>query len=532
VKRKLPIGIQDFVSIREDGFVYVDKTARIHDLVTGSGRYFFLARPRRFGKSLLCSTLGALFEGRRELFGNIAGQPALAIDSLEWDWKKYPVIRIDLNPGNYTLGLPVLNTHLNLAMEFCEKKYGIASCGNDDPAGRFRRLIAGITEKENEKAVVIIDEYDKPLLSTIDLPEKHREIRNALKSFYGVLKSSDEYLRMGLLTGVTKFSQVSVFSDLNNIVDISLSPRFYDLCGITQEELERDFNDEIEAILAKKALALDRQTYLEKVKRFYNGYRFSEKPETVYNPFGLLNHFYEGGKFNGYWFATGTPTFLITLIEQQKIDILDLEKTTFNFAALQRANVDNMDALAVLYQAGYLTITGYNEKYDEYSLDYPNEEVRSAFAAALLEGYIHAPKQNVNALEIKLPKALAGGNIAEAMNMLPPFFADIPYDIQLKNEKYYQTILHLIFRMVGLYCRSEVRIAAGRIDTLVEAGDYVYCFEFKLDGSADEALRQIETKDYLLPWTGRGKKLFKIGVSFDSEKRNIGEWKAREISNA
>jgi hypothetical protein len=525
MKRRLPIGIQDFVKIREEGYVYVDKTARTHELITGSGRYFLLTRPRRFGKSLLCSTMGAVFEGRRDLFAAFEGQPPLAINALEWEWKKHPVIRIDLNPGDYTLGAPVLNSQLNITMEFHEKKYGLNRGVDDDPAGRFRQLIVNITEKAGEKAVVIIDEYDKPLLTTIDMPEKHKEIRNALKAFYGVLKSSDEYLALGFLTGVTKFSQVSVFSDLNNLTDISMNPVFYDLCGITQEELERDFADEIGAVLEQRK-GMDRDSYLGELKRFYNGYRFSEKPGTVYNPFGLLNHFHETGRFNSYWFATGTPAFLIKLIESQRIDILKLEKMPLASVSFQKFNVDTMDAPAVLYQSGYLTITDYDEEFNEYTLDYPNEEVRASFANALLEHYLQASPTELNALAISLPRAFAGGDIGRVMNALPPFLASIPYDIQIKDEKYYQTVIHLIFRMLGLYCRSEVRIASGRIDTLVETRDNVYCFEFKLKGTAEEALRQIETKDYLLPWTGSDKRLFKIGVSFDYEKRNIGEWKA------
>jgi hypothetical protein len=506
----------------------VDKTARVHELVTGAAGPVFLSRPRRFGKSLLCSTLGALFEGRRDLFGAAERRPALAIDGLEWGWEKYPVIRFDLNPGNYALGVPILNSQLNITLEWHEKKYELTAGTPDDTAGRFRQLITGIGEKTGQKAVVIIDEYDKPLLTTIDAPDIHKKIREELKAFYGVLKSSDAYLQLVFLTGVTKFSQVSVFSDLNNITDISFNPRFYDLCGITQEELERDFAPEIEAVLEEKRT--DRQSYLAEVKRFYNGYRFSEKPDTLYNPFGLLYHFNEGGKFNPYWFATGTPTFLITLIERQKIDILNLEKASFAFTGLRKFNVDNMDALAVLYQSGYLTIVDYDGEFDEYTLGYPNEEVRSAFAEALLEGYVHAPVREVDALAVRLPKALMKGDIEGALGMLPPFLASIPYDIQLKDEKYYQTVVHLIFRMVGMRCRSEVRIAAGRIDTLVETGKYVYCFEFKLEGTAEEALAQIDTKEYPLPWEGSGKQLVKVGVSFDYGKRNIGEWKVMGVS--
>jgi hypothetical protein len=501
----------------------VDKTACIHKLATGSGRVFFLSRPRRFGKSLLCSTLGALFEGRQELFGAIAGQGPLAIDGLEWEWKKHPVIRIDLNPGDYERGMDELSVTIKRMLELCAEKYDVPFTG-ETLSDLFARLIRRLYEKFQERVVVIIDEYDKPLLATIDAPEIHTKIRSALKAFYGTLKSSDDCLRFVLLTGVTKFSQVSVFSDLNNLTDISLNPDYYDICGITQEELETDFLPEIDGVAQERNI--DKDEYLAKLRRFYNGYRFSESPLTVYNPFGLLNHFYNHGKFDTYWFSTGTPTFLIKLIERQKIDVLDLEKKTFALASLQKFNVDNMDAVAVLYQSGYLTIVDYDDELNEYTLDYPNEEVRSAFANALLEQYLQAPGMELNALATTLPRALLKGDIEGAMNSLPPFFAAIPYDIQLKDEKYYQTIVHLVFRMLGLYCRSEVRTAAGRIDTQVETKSQVYCFEFKLNGTAEDALSQIDSKEYLLPWQGSGKTLQKVGVSFNWEKRNIGEWKA------
>jgi hypothetical protein len=526
--QKLPIGIQDFVSIRQEAYLYVDKTAGIHKLITGSGRAFFLSRPRRFGKSLLCSTLGALFEGRRELFGAIAGQPPLAIDGLEWEWKQYPVLCIDLNPGDYAEGVDVLDATLRNSLFNAVVSTGLALRGELLPH-QFGNLIRDMAEQAGQRTVVIIDEYDKPLLATIDAPEIHAKIRSALKSFYGTLKSSDAYLQFVLLTGVTKFSQVSVFSDLNNLTDISLNPAYYDICGITQEELETNFLSEIDGVAQERNLNKD--DYLARLRRYYNGYRFSEKPLTVYNPFGLLNHFYNHGKFDTYWFSTGTPTFLIKLIERQKIDILGLERMAFTLASLQKFNVDNMDALAVLYQAGYLTIVDYDDELNEYTLDYPNEEVRSAFAEALLEQYFQAPGMDMNALATTLPRALIKGDIEGAMNSLPPFFAAIPYDIQLKDEKYYQTVVHLVFRMLGLRCQSEVRTSAGRIDTQVETKSHVYCFEFKLNGTAEEALAQIDSKEYLLPWRGSGKRLVKVGVSFDYEKRNIGEWKISAEGN-
>jgi hypothetical protein len=522
MKRKLPIGIQDFAKIREQGLLYVDKTARIHELLTGSGQTFFLSRPRRFGKSLLCSTLAAVFEGRRELFGVVNGQPPLAIDALDWEWKKYPVIPIDLNPGDYTRGLDELDETVTAALEACAEKYAVPLEGKTI-SGRFTRLIRTISVKYHERVVVLIDEYDKPLLSTIDDLGLHTKMRSTLKGFYGVLKSSDKYLKLVLLTGVTKFAQVSVFSELNNLKDLTLNPAYGDLCGITQEELERDFQSEIAHIVQEKNS--DTASYLGDLKQYYNGYRFSKKPLTVYNPFGLLNHFDNNGEFDAYWFATGTPAFLIKLIEDQKIDILNLEKERVMLADFHRFDSDNLEAVPVLYQSGYLTIVDYNEELNEFRLDYPNEEVRSSFAQSLMEYYIHVPGTDLRALARTLPRALIQGDVVGAVNAIKSFLADVPYDIQIAHEKYYQTVFHLIFRMLSLSCRSEVRLAAGRIDSLVETKTCVYCFEFKLGKTADEVLAQIDSKDYLLPWQGSGKKLFKVGVNFDWEKRNIGEWR-------
>jgi hypothetical protein len=383
MSQRLPIGLQDFVKIREDGFLYVDKTARIHELLTGSGGVHFLSRPRRFGKSLLCSTLGAIFEGRRELFSG------LAIDSLEWDWKKYPVLKIDLNPGNYEPGVDNLYTQINIALKICAEKYGVPFEG-ENITDRFIWLILNLSKIYSEKLVIILDEYDKPLLSTIDNPDLHKKIRSELKGFYGVLKSYDQYLQFVLLTGVTKFARVSIFSDLNNLRDISMDPRYNDLCGITQEELERDFAEEIQQVVQSKNT--ERGTYLAKLKRFYNGYRFSENPLTVYNPFGLLNHFDLNGLFQAYWYETGTPTFLIKLINEQKIDILDIENKTVSRDEFKRYDVENMKAVPVLYQSGYLTIVDYKEgdeeeEDDEFTLDYPNTEVRASFAKSLLGQY-------------------------------------------------------------------------------------------------------------------------------------------------
>jgi hypothetical protein len=525
MKRILPIGIQDFVTIRENGYTYVDKTGSIHELITGSGRAFFLSRPRRFGKSLLCSTLGAVFEGRRELFGAIAGMPALAIDSLEWEWKKHPVIRLDLNAGDYTTGTAGLYSALSRELQREASKQDLHFY-DTDIINQFAFLIEKSSEKSGGQAVVLIDEYDKPLLSTIDMPETHIKIRNALKGFYGVLKSYNAYLRFVFLTGVTKFSHVSIFSDLNNLDDITLNQRYAGLCGLTQKEVEQNFAPEIDNILQKSNMT--KETYIEELKRFYNGYRFSKNQLTVYNPFGLLQHF-NNGEFLTYWYNTGTPTFLVKLIADQKINIINLNNLRVTYQDFSKYDIGTMRAEPLLYQTGYLTISGYDEEINEFTLDYPNEEVRASFAKSLMEQYFEGSNENSRALYTDLPRALIRGNIDAAMDALRSFFASIPYDIIKEKENYYQTAVHLIFTMLGIQCRSEARIASGRIDTLVETKNFVYCFEFKLNGSADAALSQIDTKDYLLPWKGSGKTLYKIGAVFDTEKRNIGEWKIKTL---
>ena len=529
MKRILPIGIQDFPKLRESGFVYVDKTARIHELLNGSGQCFFLSRPRRFGKSLLCSTLEAIFEGRRELFTEMAGHqgilrmPALAIDSLDWEWKKHPVIRLNLNDaGNYNNGTDVLILTLNNALNNIARYYNMELRGQLI-SQQLSNLILDLCEHFKEKVVVIIDEYDKPLLDTIADKTLHIAMREELKSFYGILKPSDQYLRFLLLTGVTKFSQVSIFSDLNHLIDLSLDPRYADICGWTEEEVLQNFEPEISVVL--KETNKKREEYLERLRRYYDGYRFSRKKLKVYNPFGLLKHFDRNGEFLPYWYESGTLTFLIKLITEQKINIANLGNMRVKYENFQKYDVENMEALPVLYQSGYLTISDYDEERERFTLDYPNIEVSSSFTRALLKQYLKVHEETSRALINQLPDALEDGEIEEAIDAIRQYLAAVPYDIIEETEKYFQTAVHLIFTMFGLNCRSEVRIAAGRVDTLVETKHFVYCFEFKLDKTASEALVQIDTKEYVLPWTGAGKKLFKVGINFNSEKRNIGEWK-------
>ncbi|GHU46601.1 ATPase AAA [Spirochaetia bacterium] len=413
----------------------------------------------------MCSTLGALFEGRRELFGEIAGYPALAINSLEWDWKKHPVIRLDLNAVDTTEGVPTLKQGLHNMLVNTAINLDVPLRG-ELVSDQFGNMIMDASRKFGEKAVVIIDEYDKPLLNTIDEPDTHKKIRDTLKGFYGVLKSYDEYLKFVFLTGVTKFAHVSVFSDLNHLDDLTLDPEYADLCGITQKELEDNFAPEIDIVLQNTGKS--KNEYLDELRRFYNGYRFSRKPLTVYNPFGLLKHFKKDGFFTTYWYETGTPTFLIKLIAGQKINIIALNNMRVGSVEFGKYDAENMGAVPLLYQSGYLTVVDYDEERNQFVLDYPNEEVRASFAESLIEHYLLVDIRDLNTFIVSFIDAIYDGDIDAMLNTIKTFLASIPYDIIKKTENYYQTATHLIFTMLGLNCRSEVRIAQGRIDTLVE----------------------------------------------------------------
>jgi hypothetical protein len=516
--KRQPLGIQTFAEIAEDGYLYVDKTAGIHRLLTAAGKVVFLSRPRRFGKSLLCSTLQSLFEGRRDLFAG------LAIDALDWDWIEYPVIHIDFNAGNYMDGEIELLSRIDLSLKNCAEIHGVTVSG-DTVSSQFQNLIMDLNRKCGQKVAVIVEEYDKPLLNTLDAPDLHEKFRGILKGFFGVLKSADAYLKFSFITGVTKFSKVSIFSDLNRLDDVSLRPDYADICGVTQMELERDFADRLEYFAGIKGFSRDE--YRDRLREIYNGYRFSKSELTVYNPFGLINHFMNDGDFSPYWFESGSPAFLYTLMQNQDFDIVDLEETEMPVSAFTNFDIDGMQLLPLLYQSGYLTIKDYDEDTNTIKLGFPNEEVWSAFSQQLI---VFLFPQTADAFYGKFPGCLIKGQPEEAMDLLHQFLASIPYDVHEDTEKYYQGMIDLIFRMFGMNTRSEVRIATGRIDTLVETRKYVYCFEYKLNHengahyTAQDALSQIDTKEYLTPWKGSGKKLHKIGVVFDFTKRNMTEW--------
>ena len=512
----LPIGRQVFENIIKENLLYVDKTQRIYELITKGSSQIFMSRPRRFGKTLLCWTLDSIFSGRKDLF------EGLAISNSDWKWEKHPVIRLDMSVGSYSEGVAGAEDAIRYLLKKNAEKLEVDLHPEYTFSVQLAQIINDAVKKYGKQAVVIIDEYDNPLLSVIDKKNEFDKVRDMLRDFYKVVKGSEDNIKFAFLTGITKFAQVSVFSALNNLTDITLDPKFADICGITQNEMEQNFAEYIDEYAEKHG---GKEKYLRKLKNYYNGYRFSESELSVYNPFGLLKHF-DSGKFAPYWFESGTPTYLIKLLDKENIDILTFRDTQVSAASFRKYDSENVEAVPMLYQSGYLTISDYDDELGIYTLDYPNTEVRASFCDELATKYLKVSQTNKNSLLVNLAVYLYGGDIASAIEKaIIPFMAEIPNNLAIRQEKYFQTIFHIIFNMLGLKCRSEVSHAIGRIDSLVETPKFVYCFEFKLDGTADEALKQIDEKEYLTPYTGTGKTLFKVGVSFDFKKRAIKEWK-------
>ena len=511
--RKLPIGIQSFEKIRTGDFAYIDKTDLVYQLVSTKSPYF-LSRPRRFGKSLLISTMEAYFLGKKELF------KGLAMESLETEWQEYPVLHLDLNARNYDSKealIGILNQHL----EKWETIYGNEK-KDRSPEERFSYLLAKIHEMTGYQTVVLIDEYDKPLLQTIGNKELQNEYKNILKAFYGVLKSADAHLRFVFLTGVTKFGQVSVFSDLNQLKDISMDARYATICGITDNELKRDFQPELETLAANEGLSYEE--VCQKMKRMYDGYHFRHNMEGLYNPFSVLNAL-DSAEFGSYWFSTGTPTFLVQLLKKTDYDLRHLEGIELPVNQFADYMADADYPIPVIYQSGYLTIKDYDSRFKAYTLGFPNEEVEYGFLNFLLPYYTEIPVEKGEFNIMRFVNELESGDVDAFLYRLRTFFAGIPYELNDKTERHYQTIFYLVFRLLGQYIEVEERSAKGRADAVVKTKDYIYVFEFKLDGSVEEALKQIDEKGYLLPYSIDSRRLLKIGVSFDSKERNLDKWK-------
>ena len=514
MRRKLPIGIQNFEFLRSEGYLYIDKTALIYRLVT-KGKPYFLSRPRRFGKSLLLSTLEAYFKGKKELF------KGLAIEQLEQEWFEYPVLHLDLNAEKYD-SRERLEKMLELQLESWEEMYGVDK-GTMTYSGRFSTIIRRACEQTGRRVVVLVDEYDKPMLQTFDNPDLQEDFRKTLTAFYTVLKDADPYLQFVFITGVTKFAQMGIFSTLNQLNDISLDLEYNTLCGMTCAEIEATFASELQALAAQAGITYGQA--VEQLTRRYDGYRFTPEKEftPMYNPFSVLNALAKS-RFDDYWFASGTPTFLVEMLKRTDFDLRQLDGIEVSSASLtdDRANLAN--PVPMIYQSGYLTIKSYDNEFREYTLSFPNEEVKYGFLNFAAPFYTPVSSTDTSFYIGKFVRELRSGDIEAFLNRLTCFFADFPYELNVKTERHYQVVFYLVFKLMGQFTQAEVRTAKGRADAVVKTADYIYVFEFKLNGTAGEALKQIDEKGYLLPYTADGRRVVKVGVAFDAEKRNLGEW--------
>lgn len=512
MNRIYPVGIQNFEEIRKGNYSYIDKTALVYKLVQ-SGKYYFLSRPRRFGKSLLLSTLESYFRGKKELF------KGLAIEKLEKEWKEYPVLHLDLNTQKYDT-LQALLDVLEENLGTWEDMYG-SSARESGVARRFNGVIQRAAEKTGQNVVILIDEYDKPMLQAIGNEELLTEYRNTLKAFYGTLKSCDRYIKFALLTGVTKFSKISVFSDLNNLMDISMSDRFATICGITENELHCNFKEDIIELGQKNGMTEDETK--ASLKAMYDGYHFVENSEDIYNPFSILNTFAEM-KFGSYWFETGTPTFLVELLQQSRYDLHRFTDEMASADSLGGIDTMSTNPVPILYQSGYLTIKGYDKEFQVYYLGFPNKEVEEGFTKFLLPRYASLETGNPSFEIMSFVKDIRQGNAEAFLKRLQSFFADAPYELARDLELHYQNVLFIVFKLLGFYTQAEYHTSNGRIDMVVKTDKYIYVMEFKLDGTAEEALQQIHDKGYVVPFASDTRKLYKIGVNFSKEIRGIEKW--------
>ncbi len=512
-QRIYPIGVQNFEKIRKDGYVYVDKTALIHQLVT-TGSYYFLSRPRRFGKSLLISTLEAYFQGKKDLF------KGLAMDQLEQKWTVHPVLHLDLNIEKYA-SVDSLEKIIDDHLRIWETEYEV-NVTSDSLSLRFANVIRNAYKKTGERVAILIDEYDKPLLQSIGNKEVQTELRNTLKPFYGVLKTMDGCIQFALLTGVTKFGKVSVFSDLNNLRDISMLPAYTEICGISEQELHTCFKEDIEEF------ALGQQTTVaditNELRNRYDGYHFCPDTGGMYNPFSVLNTF-ANMKFGSYWFETGTPTYLVELLRNNDYNLEQVNGALATDDMLSGLDTADTDPIPVIYQSGYLTIKGYDPEFRIYTLGYPNEEVEEGFIRFLAPAYTAMPNEGQSVFAIQnFVREVRTGDIDGFFTRLRSFFSDTTYELVRQQELHYSNVLYIVFRLMGFYTQVEYHTNNGRIDLVLQTPDYIYVMEFKLHGTAEEALQQINEKGYAQPFEKDSRTLYKIGVSFSPETKNIDTW--------
>ena len=513
---KYPIGIQTFENLREGGFVYVDKTALVHQLVD-TGTIYFLCRPRRFGKSLLLSTIKAYFQGKKNLF------KGLAMENMEVEWAEYPVFHLDFNSQDFTKEGVLEKALLDYITEW-EDIYGQEA--DDMTVGsRFRRLLSKAHAMTGRQCVVLVDEYDKPLLDVLDT-EMESKNREMLKAFYSTFKAADEHLRFVMLTGVTKFSQITVFSGLNQPRDISMSPQYDTICGISEEELHKYFTEQVADMALKYGVSVPEMFELLKLQ--YDGYHFSESMLNIYNPYSLLNSLADR-RIDDYWFRTGTPTYLIKLMEHFRENINELTARQYPPEEFIDYRADMEKPLPMIYQSGYLTITGYDMRRNRYKLDFPNNEVKSGFVTMIANSYFGLKSSATSWID-DMVDALEDGDLEQLRKLLTSFLASIPYTERRKEdekerERYFHYTFYLILRMISVYTVFTEKMASqGRSDCVIETPGYVYIFEFKLDGAAAEAIAQINERGYAREYEADARPLYKVGCCFSSATGTVSDW--------
>ena len=514
-RKRYPIGIQTFSEIRKGDYLYVDKTEYVYRMTHADAKYMFLSRPRRFGKSLLASTLHAYFEGKKELF------EGLAIANLETEWKQYPVLHFDMSMGKH-MDKDALNRYLHNMLQNNELRLGIKTRDVEDTNVRFTNLIMDIYHQTGKQVVVLIDEYDAPLLDVVHEEKDLPVLRNVMRNFYSPLKACDPYLRYVFLTGITKFSQLSIFSELNNIKNISMEREYADICGITEEEIKRHMKEGMDELADK--LQVTHDEVLDALKENYDGYHFTWPSPDVYNPYSLLNAFSDG-RLNSYWFGSGTPTYLIEMLRKYNVlpsEIGGIEAMAADFDA----PTEQMESIVpLLYQSGYITIKNGDPQMEIYLLDIPNKEVRVGLMRSLLPNYVNRQVRTCNVTVAKMSLAISEGRMDDALRLLQTFLGTVPYCDNTDYEGHYQQLMYIIFSMLSYEVDVEVRTPHGRVDMVLKTRSKLYLIELKLDRSADKAMEQINLKNYSSRFALCKLPVVKVGINFDSKKGTIEDWK-------
>lgn len=513
IEDRYPIGQQNFKELRKGNAYYIDKTTFIERIVKSQSKYYFLARPRRFGKSLFLSTLEYFFKGERELF------KGLHIDSIDWRWEEYPVFRLDLNTDKYA-DQGILDGVINRLFRNWEKKYEV-EVKDTDYSQRFSTILEAAHEKTGRQAVILVDEYDKPLIGNLNKDENFEHYRKKLASIYANFKSSAEHIRLVFLTGVSRFSKLSVFSDLNNLNDISFDDAYADICGITEKELFETFKEGIEALAAKR-----KESYAEtccRLKLNYDGYRFAPEGSDIYNPWSVLNCLSKG-RIGGYWNATGAASIIAEALHDADVNIEETLNSEWSLDRLAGLDLRNANPTALLYQTGYLTISDYNVLTGDVRLKVPNNEVRKGLFNDLLPLYVKGKNGFAESVVDEIVKSICNGNPEKMMKSLDAYFAGIPYDLKMNNENNFHNALYILLTLIGIDAKAEVHTSDGSIDLLIETPKYIYIIEIKYDTTPVQALHQIAEKDYARKFSKNLRKLFKIGVNFSSKMRRIESW--------